>query len=41
MVTLRHDELVFVAQGIRGAADKGKQAVATGPNMGAMLDVAR
>jgi hypothetical protein len=41
VVTLRQNELVFVAQGIRGAAEKGKQPLATGLDMSAMLDVAR
>src|SRR2546425_218635 len=40
VVALRHDELVFVAQGIGRAADKVEQAVTAGLDMSAMLDVA-
>jgi hypothetical protein len=39
IVVLRHDELVFVAQSIRRAADQLEQAVAAWLDMGAVLDV--
>ena len=40
VVTVRQDELVFVAHLVRRATDEVEQAVATWRDMGAVLDVA-